>query len=204
MCVVALASLPFSVVHADSDQTNLVQQILKVVKDIETKLTSLIGTTDALSTLQTDVSAIKAKTGNLPIDPASETTVMTRATQASVDAVQQAVGNLQTGGMTQVRSYILSGYVQCGASQDYIVHAQNLFTSSNFEVFVETEAGNFTGTGFTHFSNTIVSQPFTLGNRANRAIRFEYKSVNLNEDHNAVTVLTIKSVAGAAVSCVEY
>lgn len=45
ICAIASAGLPFTVAHAESDQANLVQQILTVVRDVQTKVTSLIGTT---------------------------------------------------------------------------------------------------------------------------------------------------------------
>ena len=64
-----------------------IDSVLSVVKDIQTKVNNLSGPSGSISTLQTDLTAIKTKTNELPDDPASE--------EAIVESIDESV--LQIG-----------------------------------------------------------------------------------------------------------
>jgi hypothetical protein len=70
--IVVLALIVFPTpTRALSDNTNLIQQILAIVQGIQT---ILVGTDGSVASLQSDVSAIKARTDHLPADTAATLT----------------------------------------------------------------------------------------------------------------------------------
>ena len=86
--------------------------VFNIVTDIQGKVNGLVTSVGGISSATT---AIKAKTDNLPADPASNTQVNTRATQTSVDNLQTVLNTVKCN--SALRSHVdLSGCDLGGAN----------------------------------------------------------------------------------------
>jgi hypothetical protein len=112
--------------YGASDNTNLIQQILVLVQNIQT---ILVGTDVSVSSLQGDVSAIKAKTDNLPSDMATTLT-----------EIRGAVGGYGPLNRTLMHSFRLadggkaSTRVACTSPGPFLLHVQGEGYNANIDV----------------------------------------------------------------------
>lgn len=113
MAVVAMLVVPAPTQGA-SENTNLIQQILAIVQSIQT---ILVGTDGSVASLQSDVTAIKTKTDNLPDD-----------TAAALNEIKAGVGGYGPLNRTLVKSFATSGGTvtyACTSTGPFLLHVHS-------------------------------------------------------------------------------
>jgi hypothetical protein len=110
--IVVLALILFPTpARALSDNTNLIQQILAILQSIQT---ILVGTHGSVASLQSDVSAVKTRTDNLPAD-----------TEAALTDIKNSVGAGPLTKMFATSFTVELGeekLVNCSSSGPFLLH----------------------------------------------------------------------------------
>jgi uncharacterized protein YoxC len=190
LALIVLPAAFVSPVNAVSDNTNLVQQILLIVQNIQTGLT---GASGSLSTLGTDVGAIKAKTDNLPQDTEAKLTTL----QQSVDDVKESAGPLNKMFMKTLSFGISEqGGVTCSSTGPYLLHVHAQGVNSN--VFAELNQTPIYGDLLDSFRTT----SFVVGGSASDLIRISGSAGSATNPNAFIDILiTMQTTASAVVGC---
>ena len=184
--LLALVVLPASFVspaRAASDNTNLIQQILSIVQNIQATLT---GTGGSLSSLQSDVTAIKTKTDNLPQD-----------TDAKLTTLHQSVDDSGPLNRMCMKAFNLgiseTGEVTCSSTGPYLLHIH----ADGIDAVVDATLGQTT-----LFADRVGRASVVVGGNANQAITIR-GSVGSQTNPNAYVdvLITMQTTASTVVGC---
>jgi hypothetical protein len=185
--VLLLSATLMQPVSAATDNANLVQQILDIVRRTESAVTGLTGLGGSLSTLQGDVTAIKSKTGNLPDDTA--------------DVLNEIRGNI---GSPLTRMFMQTFVVglgdtesmTCSSTGPYLLHVHGHGIHASISSTL-----NGAGVGY---GSLPVPQYLVLGGNAGDEIQLTI-SVGTETNPNAFgyALVTMQTTEGAVISCNE-
>ena len=172
-------------VTAASDNTNLIQQILAIVQRIDTAIAGLTGVGGSFSSLQSDVGAIKSKTGNLPDDTAGVLTeirgnIGSPLTQMFMHTF--TVGTGETDSMT------------CSSSGPFLLHVHAHGIHSNISAALnEAPIG---------YGSLPVPVNYVLGGNAGDAITLTIDVANeFNPNAFGYAFVTMQTTEGSVVGC---
>jgi hypothetical protein len=184
--VLLLVSAPLvRPVAAASDNTNLIQQILAIVERIDTAVAGLTGLGGSFSTLQADVTTIKAKTSNLPDNTAAVLTEISGNVGSPLTRMFMAsftVSQGQTGSMT------------CTSSGPFLLHVHGHGIHADIAAQLNTST----------FQTVLMPVPvnFVLGGNASDAFTLTFVVANVsNPNAYGTAFVTMQTTQGSVVGC---
>jgi hypothetical protein len=172
-------------VAAASDNTNLIQQILATVQRIEAEVTGFTGLGGSFSALQSDVTAIKSKTDNLPNDTATvlnEINANTGSPLTHMFMKNFVVHTGETGSMT------------CSSTGPFLLHVHAHGIHADIQA-------SLNGTDVSH-GYLPVPQYFVLGGNASDAIALTIQVANeFNPNAYGFAFVTMQTTEGSVLGC---
>jgi hypothetical protein len=177
---------------AASDNTNLIQQILVAVQSIQSTLGTLTAGTGAISNLQTDVTAIKERTDNLPAD-----------TESALTEIKGAVGSGPMNRFFRAHlnlSLSESGNTHCSSSGPFLlhIHSHGIHAHIGGSLIV---GGVETDILFVHAVGEETPM-VVVGGNAGEVIRVSgFAGGETNPNAFLQTLITMQTTEGAIVAC---
>jgi hypothetical protein len=172
-------------VAAASDNTNLVQQVLVTVQRIEAELTAFTGLGGSFSSLQSDITAIKSKTDNLPNDTAAVLSGISANTGSSLTHMYMKNFSVITGE---------TGSMTCSSTGPFLLHVHSHGIHADI-------LPSLNGTSI---SNGFLPVPvdFVLGGNAGDAITLTIEVGNdVNPNAYGFAFVTMQTTEGAVLGC---
>ena len=169
-----------------SDNTNLIQQILVIVQSIQA---ILVGTDGSVASLQSDVTAIKARTDNLPTD-----------TQATLADIKNSVGSGPLNHMVMHSFPVSQGeaeQVSCSSSGPFLLHVHG---RSLRDGVVSVEGG---GVSYgEHPTSDNGPAHIVVGGEPGDLMTIRAAAADLSNPNNFTDVLiTMQTTEGAVTAC---
>ena len=188
MLLLLILPLPFVTgVAAESENTNLMQQIFAAVQRIETAVTGLSGVNGSLSGLQSDVTAIKTKTDALPANTAA--------------ALTEIKANIGYGPLTHI---FMDSFLVHSSQTDSIT----CISSGPYLAFVQARGidadvtASLNGSSVMSNNSLPVPTTLTLGGNPGDALTIELiVGSQVNPNAYALGLVTIQTTEGSVIGC---
>jgi hypothetical protein len=170
-------------VRGASDNTNLIQQILTIVQSIQAVI---VGTDVSVASLQSQITAIKAKTDNLPAD-----------TNATLNQLKANIGSGPLNRMFMKTAFVNSFEEKefvCSSSGPFLLHiavsGEGLTVATLDSVVLL----------FQKYTNSHEGANFVVGGNPGQQIKVFAREV---EGDSMTLLITMQTTEGAVVQCNE-